>query len=119
MAPDVDIDFQPLEPILTSLVPSQTLRVELGLLHSQVLDLANIKSQEVLRVDSSWLQHRHLHPPSPTSTPTALCHLAGFLTGCREQVIREDLITINKKEIKFCLVSFLLPLILWQSRKDN
>lgn len=78
MAPDVDIDFQPLEPILTSLVPSQTLRVELGLLHSQVLDLANIKSQEVLRVDSRWLQHRHLHPPPPPAPQLPFAIWLGF-----------------------------------------
>ena len=55
VAPDVDFDSQLLEPILTSWVSSQTPRVELGALHSQVLVLANIKSQEVLQVGSSWL----------------------------------------------------------------
>lgn len=38
-----DFDFQPVEPILTSLVSSQTLRVELGHMHSKYPALAKIK----------------------------------------------------------------------------
>ena len=38
-----DFDFQPVEPILTSLVSSQTLRVELGHMHSKYPALAKTK----------------------------------------------------------------------------
>lgn len=89
VAPHLNFDFQPLESMWTSLVSSQTLRAELSPLHSKLLSLASVKPQEVPSVGSN--------PTSPTtSTHGALCPLAGLLPGCREQVIREDLIIINK-----------------------
>lgn len=47
---------------LTSPVSSQALRAELAPMHSEVVALANVKPQEMPRVGSSFLEHRHLHP---------------------------------------------------------